>query len=415
MGQAGWPYFWIAYDLLLFGMALVTFKLGVSARGLRVSRKFDPVLSVRASNRIELAVSNEGLEPVRGLIRDEPPPRFAATRKEFPLDLQPGRIAELSYSVTPFERGSDYFRGSWLKVRCPLGLVERQERLPTNQPVRVYPNVLALREFDLLKHKGQLRQIGIRRSRMRGLGTEFESLRDYSEGDDYRKVDWKDTARRSKLVVRQYEQERNQSVLIVIDLGRKMLSEIEDVTKLDHVLDSCLMLTHAANAAGDLVGLVLFSDAVQRYLPPRKGRSQMGIVIEAIHDAVAEPVESDPVGAMAYLGSRWKRRSLIVVFTDAEDPDAAKDLVLALGPAAKRHIVLLARIADPGLQGMAGARLESADAMYGSAAALMLLQERKVAAAELESSGIHTLESEPRDLAAALVSFYFEVKERSLL
>jgi len=382
---------------------------------LKVRREFDPVLSVRSANKIQLTLTNESLDAISGTIRDEPPTQFQASQREFPLDIGPEREIEIEYTLTPDERGGESFKGTFVRLACPLGLVVKQARLETEEPIRVYPNVLALREFDLLKQKGRLREMGIRRSRMRGLGTEFESLREYAEGDDYRKIDWKASARHNKLVVRQFEQERNQAVVIVIDIGRYMLSEVNGVRKLDHALDACLMLTNAAAHAGDFVGLLVYSDVVRRYIPPKKGRNQIGMIIEALHDLVAEPIESDPAAAFAFLASRWKRRSLVVTFTDLEDPDRARALAAALGPQARRHLLLIARVSDPRLKEAVDPPMEKLEDMYISAAAGLLVSDRKAATSVLRASNIHNLESEPQDLTASLVSYYFDVKERSLL
>lgn len=405
----------LAYDALLILAAYITFRLCPPASNLKLKRKFDPVLSVRVPNHIEVTIENDGLESMRGRLRDEPPPGFAVSRHEFPIKLGPGESSVIDYRVTPPIRGSDIFRGTYVRILCPFGLVEREYKLTTEQPVRVYPNVLALREFDLLKQKGKLRELGIRKSRMRGLGTEFESLRDYADGDDFRKLDWKASARRGKLTIRQYEQERNQPVILCIDIGRRMLSEVNGISKLDHALDSLLMLCHAASMAGDHVGLLVYSDRVQRYIPPRKGRNQIGYVIEAIHDLMAEPVESDPLTAFSYLASRWKRRTLIVNFTDVEDAGEAKALATALSPLSRHHLILLARVADPRMKDLLHTDLDQIEDLYKKAAALMLVDDRKLAGSTLDSFGVHSLESEPQDLAAALVSFYFMVKDKSLL
>lgn len=337
------------------------------------------------------------------------------TPETFKLSLAPGAIAHKQYHVHPVERGSDYFRGTYVRFACPLGLVQRQERLPTDEPFRVYPNVLALREFDLLNQKGRLRELGIRRTRLRGLGTEFESLREYAEGDDFRKIDWMASARRDRLIVRQYETERNQSVLIGIDVGRHMLGEVNGVTKLDHALDATLLLAHAAAAAGDQVGLFIYADQVIRYIPPRKGRNQVGMIIEALHDQVAQPVETDSNAAFAYLAARWKRRSLVVNFTDSGDSDRAQAIGTALAPLVKRHLVLLARISDPRFKEVLDKRLDTVEDMYKKAAALLLDEDRRQATSVLNLYGLHSLESEPQDLAANLVSFYFRAKENALI
>jgi uncharacterized protein (DUF58 family) len=203
--------------------------------------------------------------------------------------------------------------------------------------------------------------------------------------------------------------------MICIDVGRHMLAEVNGVRKLDHVLDALLMLTNAAAVAGDFVGLLVYADTVRRYIPPRKGRSQVGMIIEAVHDLVAEPVESDPVAAFGYLAARWKRRSLIVNFTDYEDEDRARDLSIAFGPIARRHLALICRVQDPRVDEVLQSTVVTIDDMYRKSAASMLMEDRKAGTAIVGAAGIHNLDSEPQDLAAKLVTFYFNVKERSLL
>jgi uncharacterized protein (DUF58 family) len=411
----GTPLLGVAYDLCLFAVAYATTRMTPPVSEFRIRRKFDPVLSVRAQNKIVLQLENEGDATISGLLRDEPPAHFEASRREFRFRVEPGETEELTYTLVPPERGSEKFRATFLRLDCPLGLATRQIELDSSEPVRVYPNVLALREFDLLKQQGRLREVGIRRSRAKGLGSEFESLRDYAEGDDYRKIDWKASARRGRLVTRQFEQERNQAVMLCIDVGRHMLAEANGVRKLDHVLDALLMLTNAAAIAGDFVGALVFSDTVKRYIPPRKGRGQVGAIIEAIHDLVAEPLESDTGGAFAFLGSRWKRRSLMVLFTDYDNEDRAREIATAFGPMARRHLALVVRVQDPKLDEVLRSGTPNLDEMYLKAAAGLLLEDRRTASQVISSAGINALDSEPQQLASKLVTFYFSVKERALL
>jgi len=194
-----------------------------------------------------------------------------------------------------------------------------------------------------------------------------------------------------------------------------MLAEVNGVRKLDHVLDALLMLTNAAAVAGDFVGLLVYGENVRRYIPPRKGRAQVGMIIEAVHDLVAEPVESDPIGAFAYLSTRWKRRSLVVNFTDYEDEDRARDLATAFGPIARRHLALICRVQDPRIDEVLQTTVVTVEDMYRKSAASMLMEDRKAATTVVGAAGIHNLDSEPQDLAAKLVSFYFHVKDHSLL
>lgn len=413
--QFGFENFWFIYDVILLGLAYATSRLVPNPNNLKLSRRYDAVLSVRVPNKIDIHLHNDGSWPIQAVLRDEPPPYWQATHQENKIDLKPGQESVLHYSVIPEERGSDSFRGTYLRLNCPFGLATRQVRLATEEPIRVYPNVLALAEFDFLNQKGRLNQMGVRKSRRRGMGTEFESLRDYSDGDDFRKVDWNASARRNKLVVRQYEQERNQVVWIVIDVGRYMLSEVSGVRKLDRALDAALMLAHAVARQGDLIGLLVYGATVIRYIPPRKGKAQLGMVLEAIHDLIATPLEPDPIAASSYLSARWKRRSLMVVFTDAEDEDAARDLASAWAPVSRRHLMVMARVMDTKLREISKSPYENVKSIYRRTAAEMLINERRKSGQILSSAGIQSLEADPNQLNSALINFYFSVKERSLL
>ena len=410
----GAPLAAVAYDLGLVAAALASARLGPDPRRLRVTRRRDPVLSVRRANAVTLVIENEGDAPIAVRVRDEPPSGWPATTREFDVALRPGALVERAYAVTPPERGTDAFQATFVRVRCPLGLVERQVRLDTREEVRVYPDVLALKEFGLLRQTGRLREIGIRRSRQRGQGTEFESLRPYTEGDDFRSVDWKATARRGEPIVRRHEAERNQAVIVAIDLGRAMLAEADGVVKLDRALDALLMLAQAAALAGDQIGLLAYDDRVRAWVPPAKGRAQVGLLIRAASDLRASPVASDPLGAFASLGAKWKRRALVVAFSDADDADAAGPLAAALGPLSRRHRVLLCRVADPKLAAARRAPLDSPDGMYVRAAAALVEDDRRVAGGVLSGAGVRVLEADPEELAAALVGAYLDARVEGL-
>ena len=410
----GAPLAAVAYDVGLVAVAVASARLGPDPKRLRITRRRDPVLSVRRANRVTLVVENEGDAAIAARLRDEPPPHWTASEREFDVALRPGALAERSYSVVPPERGSDAFRATFVRVRCPMGLVERQVRLDTREEVRVYPDVLALKEFGLLRQTGRLREMGIRRSRQRGQGTEFESLRHYTEGDDFRSMDWKATARRGEPIVRRHEAERNQAVIVVLDLGRAMLAEAEGVVKLDRALDALLMLAQAAALAGDQIGLLAYDDKVRLWVPPAKGRAQVGLLIRAASDLQASPAASDPVGAFASLSAKWKRRALVVVFSDADDAEAAGPLAAALGPLSRRHRVLLCRVADPKLAAARKTPLELPDGMYLRAAAALLDDDRRTAGGVLSGAGVRVLEADPEELAAALVGAYLDARVEGL-
>lgn len=409
--------YWVfpAFNVISLVIALLTFQIAPNASFLRFRRRMDAVLSVRGRNRVRIEIESENDQPLRGRIRDEFPSTHQAEGNESRFSVEPGEMFKFEYILTPPERGDAFFRATFLRLACPLGLVEKQIRLNTEQLVKVYPNLLALREFQLLNQQGRLREAGIRKSRVRGVGTEFESLREYGLGDDYRKIDWKATARRGKPIVRNYEVERNQAVVICIDCGRHMMAEIDGIRKLDLVLDSVLMLMQSALTAGDNVGLLAYGADVIRFIPPKKGHRQLGILLNAIHDLVAEPIESDPVRAFAYLQSRHKRRSLMINFTSVEDRDRGKEILTSFGPIARSHVSLIGNIADPRFREMLRQIPQETNELFQYASAHYLTEERRQGAQVLTSAGIHVLDSEPQDLAGDLVSFYLDVKAKGKL
>jgi uncharacterized protein (DUF58 family) len=409
------PWLFWAYNGLLGLLSLITYFFGPNSENLRFRRRMDAVLSVRSRNRVRVELEYEGDYVLRGSIRDEIPATHSSDDNQTDFKLESGRLATHDYFVVAPERGAETFRGTFLRLDCPYGLLQKQILLDTEQEVRVYPNILALREFQLLNQQGRLMEAGVRKSRIRGTGTEFESLREYTLDDDFRKVDWKATARRQKLIVKEYEVERNQAVILCVDTGRHMMAEINGVRKLDLVLDSVLMLIQSALAAGDNVGLLVYGADVKKFIPAKKGHSQMGILLNAMYDLVAEPVESDPVRAFSYLQARHKRRSLVLNFTSIDDRDRAREVVSSFGTLARNHIAVTANINDPRHRELLREYPSDTDSLFKYASTHYLSEERRQAMMLLRSSGLHHLESEPQDLASDLVNYYLEVKAKGRL
>lgn len=404
----------LPYDLALLGAFVITGRMAAKTQAVTVRRKLDAVLSVRAPNRVTLEVENGSALPTKLRVLDEVPELFSASGNVARLSLKPRETQSFTYQVVPRERGRDGFRGTFVRIEALLGLAYVQKKLDTEETVKVYPNVKSAQDFELLKQKGRLKEIGLRRSRSRGLGREFESLREYND-DDFRFIDWKSTARRGKLVVRNFEQERNQAVIVVLDLGRHMLGEVSGVAKVDHALDAALLLFHTAERAGDLVGLYAFNDSVQAYLSPKRGRAQVAAVLDAAYDLRAEAVQPNYAKAFTYLAQKWKRRSLVVVFTDAENSDQAEELASALNSIRRHHLLLVVRVKDSRIEELTQLPVTERDSLFSRASATIYEADRRQAEAVLAMAGISTIESEPETLPAALVAAFLHVKERALL
>ena len=382
------------------------------ATAFRIHRRHERVLSLGAENRIELTLTHSLTTPRHARLRDEPPPLFDCDQHEFTLILQPDQPAEVVYHLTPRYRGEARFEDAFLRVEGWLRLTTRDYRLPARESVPVYPNLLQLREYDLLRHRGRLQLMGFRQLRLRGQGTEFESLREYTPDDEFRRIDWKATARRGKPIVRDYQTERSQNVVLLLDAGRTMLAEVEGKRKFDAVLNAALMLAYVAVQMDDKVGALVFADEVDLFSPPQRGRAQVGKLVDALHDAEPRMVESDYLYATTYLAKRWRKRSLIALFTDLIDPDASRMVLHAVGALRRQHLCVVITVADPRLHRWSQQSLDAPSDLYRRAVALQTLNDRMAAIRALERMGVHCIDAEPDTLVAALVNHYLQVKAR---
>jgi uncharacterized protein (DUF58 family) len=382
------------------------------ATAFRIQRRHERVLSLGAENRIELTLTHSLTAPHHARLRDEPPPDCDYDQREFTLLLTPDQPAQVVYHLTPRYRGEARFEDVFLRVEGRLRLTTRDYRLPVRESAPVYPNLLQLREYDLLRHRGRLQMMGFRQLRLRGQGAEFESLREYTPDDEFRRIDWKATARRGKPIVRDYQTERSQNVVLLLDAGRTMLAEVEGRRKFDAVLNAALMLAYVAVQMDDKVGALVFADEVDLFSPPQRGKAQVGKLVEALHDAEPRMVEADYLYAATYLAKRWRKRSLIALFTDLIDPDASRMVLHALGALRRQHLCVAITVADPRLHHRSQQPPDAPSDLYRRAVALQTLNDRTAATRALERMGVHCIDAEPDTLVAALVNHYLQVKAR---
>ena len=430
-----------AWYALLAALALADWRLFLAPDLLTVTREVEAKLSLGVDNAVTLRVHNRASIFVRLELRDTPPPSLPNDlnaeqnnersdgrpdehdnehnneRNDRPLRfaLPPGSRQSVTYHLRPDERGDYTFGDIYARIGGRLGMVHRLTRFDAVQRVAVYPNLRDAARYGLLARRGQLAQVGIRRARLQGAGREFESLRDYQPGDEMRRIDWKATARRGELVSRQYEVEKSQTVLLVVDVGRTMLADIDGAHKLDYAINAALMLAYAAVEAEDNIGLLVFADAVHAFLPPRKGRAQVNAILEALHNAHAELAEPDYANALAFLQARFRKRSLMVCFTDLLDPDSSRRTIAELAALQPRHVVVAATLRDTNLQRVADQMPPTVTAAYEKAVAVQTLNDRERALAALRGRGVLVVDSAAEKLSADLINRYLEIKAQARL
>ncbi|HLM69285.1 MAG TPA: DUF58 domain-containing protein [Longimicrobium sp.] len=381
---------------------------------LTVARRSPPRISLGAQAQVEVRMDNRTGRRVRVRVTDDLPPVLERVGGDVADVWLPAlREDAVVYAVKTLRRGDGVFGDVHLRIAGPLGLAWKQRRVGRADAVRVVPGVLEVKRYRLLGMRNRLREAGFRSVRQRGEGGAFESLREYVRGDDPRNLDWKASARRGGLIVRQFEMERRQNVVIAIDAGRLMTQKVGERERLDYALTAALLLADVAGVHDDAVGLLVFSDQVEAFLPP--ARKSLTRFSEALGQVHAKLVEPNYPAAFAYLGKQVRRRSLLVVFTDIIDPLASAAIVSQLSRAADRHLPLVVAIRNPDLE--AAAALEPTDdaAVYRRAAAEELLQARAAALAAMQRAGVLVADTRPGDAVPAVVNRYLDVKRRGML
>jgi uncharacterized protein (DUF58 family) len=408
-----WRYgVWV--DLALLGLMAADALLVPPRRELVVERKWPRRLSLGARGEDALLLHNRSTRPLRVRVTDDLPPLLAREgAPEREVVVRPGWEERVAWPVRAARRGDAELGDVHLRVRGPLGLAWRQRRVERGDALRVQPGVLEVRRYRLLGLRNRLREAGFRAVRQRGEGGSFESLREYVRGDDPRIIDWKATARRGTHIVRQFEVERRQNVLLAIDAGRLMTQKVGERERIDYALTAALLLADVASVYGDNVGLLVFADRVEQYLPP--SRSTLARLADALGEVHAKMVEPNYPAAFTYLARQLRRRSLLVIFTDIIDSTASSALVAHLGKSAQRHLPVAVALRNPDLEAAAAVQAGDEASVYRRAAAEELLQARAAALAAMQRSGVLVADARPQDSVAAVVNRYLDVKRRGLL
>lgn len=415
----------IGYDLLLLAAAFVDYKRTEKASQIEVRRVMPRRFMIGEENEVQLHITvklarRRSRAPVF-TIKDEFPPELELRGQRL-LVAKTSRSrngeaeAMVAYKLYAASRGDYGFGDVALRWRSRLGLVVKQASIQAAESVKVYPNINEAKRYEL--HARRNRQLGLRRSRIRGQGREFESLRDYVLGDELRHISWSATARRGKLTTRQYQIERNQNIMVMIDAGRLMTSRIENLSKLDHAINAALAIGYVATSngsGGDNVGLLVFNRQVVSYLPPQRGHNQLSAMTEALYNVKAQMIEPSYSRAFQYLSQNCKRRSLVVILTDLVDRDASAELLAYTAALLPRHLPLIVTIGDNDLRALVAAEPKAVADVYKQSVAEELLQQREEALARITELGGLALDVQAGQLSFQLVNKYLEVKERGLL
>lgn len=404
----------LAADALILAAAVLDVFLLPAREQLRVRRECSSRLSLGGETEVRILLESTATRPLHLRLTDDLSPGLVRQGDDvFDLDVPPRDTTHVTYRMRAEERGLASLGDVHLRLLGPLELVWRQRRIRCTNSIRVQPGLREIRRHRLLAHQHRLREMGLRAMRERGEGTSFESLREYIRGDDPRRIDWKATARRGTLILRQFEAERSQNVLLAIDAGRLMTEQVGDRERLDHALAAALLLADVAKLGGDRVGVFVFAERIQQFLPP--ARLPLDRIATALAHVEARLVEPDYPAAFTYLARQLRRRSLLVLFTDIIDARTSSALLAHLGTTTRRHLPLVIAMRNPGVEAAATAPADRDAGIFHRVAAEELLQARAHALATMQRAGILVADTHPRDIIPAVVNRYLEVKRKGLL
>ncbi len=323
--------------------------------------------------------------------------------------------ATATYRICPTQRGDTRLGDCYVRYQSVLRIAERWVRAPVGQTVRIYPNLEEARRQSLYLLRSRQIAMEKRHSRVRGIGREFESLREYRQGDEYRDICWTAAGRRGKLVTRVYQIERSQTVWIVIDSGRLMRARVGGFSKLDHAVNSALSLAQVALYSGDRVGLVAYGRSIRHQLPAAKGSAHLRQLIEQLALVREEGSEADHLHMAGRLLTNQKRRSLVVWLTDLAETAMTPEVIEAASMMMPKHLVLFVVIGQPDLGELAAERPDNEAEMYQVAAAQEMVHRRELLLARLRERGALALEVNSGTISPLLVNAYLQIKERNQL
>ncbi|HMD02799.1 MAG TPA: DUF58 domain-containing protein [Candidatus Baltobacteraceae bacterium] len=400
---------------LLLALLAADAASGPAPARLRVERLPLGFIALRRPGHIVYAVENGAAIPIRLGLIEAPLPTLDLERDVLEARVAARSRATLSLAFLPRERGPLAFGKLYLWVENRIGLLRRRYAVDARQNARVFPDLAAVEGYGRLARRNTLLEAGLRKLRLRGVGSEFESLREYLPGDAFRSVDWKATARRGRMMVAQYEVERSQQVLVVFDCGRLMTPRIGAQRKFDYALTAGLSVARVAQSADDQVGLLAFAAQPLLSIAPRRGAAHYHALAQAAYDLQPRLEEPDYETVFSRLKQRYTKRSLIVLFTDMFDPVASAAVLGGLARLTTRHLVMCVLMNDRAIASALDVEPRTVSAAYRTSVAMTLADERARAIATLRAGGVIVIDRPAPALNVAILDAYLDVKARGLL
>lgn len=403
------------WDGVLFVAFLIDLFTLPRAANLQVTREWHSALSIKVASDVSITVTNATGRDLKIDVMDELAPSPWHRLRWLSVVVPARATKSATQRFTPGERGDIPLGKVYLRYRSAFDMAERWAVAELQQTVRMYPNFEHASKHSVYLARSRQIELQMRLMRLRGSGSDFESLREYREGDELRNICWTATARRGKAVAKTFQVERSQAVWLVLDCGRLMRTRSEGYSKLDRSVDAALVLAQLALYSGDRVGLLAYGRALNQRVLPGRGAAQLRHLVEQLAVVRSEAPEADHIRAAATLLSLQKQRGLIIWITDLAETAMTPEVIDAAGQLLSRHLVIFIVIAQPEVKRQASVAPENPQQMYETVAAQEMVFRRELLLGRLREHGALCLEVAPHQLSAAVLNQYLSVKERNLV
>lgn len=400
----------LAYNLILVALLAADFYISPGPGNFGFRREAGKTLSLSAWNRIDIFVENPYNRRFRIELRDSVPESFAVDEEILKFTLSPGENKNIYYRVRPTKRGEFVFPDLYVRITGVLGLCVFSRTIGISNSVRVYPNLKDLRNSQLLTVQKNRLLSGLKRIRSLGMGTEFESVREYIPGDDFRHINWNVTAKTGMVHTNHHEPERNQYLYLLIDTGRVMGDEINEITKLDYAVNAAFTVAETVINCGDNIGFLSFDSEINRFVPAGKGTGHFLRLAENMYNICTTENYADYRKAFSTLQKEQKRQSLVLLFTDPFNTEHAMDIISAWKTCASGYRVIVLCTKNPSLHNEASGKITVNEDIFTKSAALKITDDRRRTFYILERSGIRVIESYPGRLTFDAVNAYISMK-----
>lgn len=410
------PIFFGVAGILLAFLSLAVLVDGTILFGKRYSLRAERTTSERWSNgdenKVMLNFENNYNFRISATVIDELPFQFQERNWERKLIMNSKRDSQIVYTVKPLTRGQYSYGNINVFIKGPLLLAKRRFVFPAEQKIKVYPSYVQMRRYQLLAVSNRLQEAGVKRIRKLGHSMEFEQIKEYVRGDDYRTINWKATARKGDLMVNNYTDERSQQVYCLINKGRVMKMPFEGMTLLDYAINASLVLSNVALVKQDKAGLITFAENLDTFLAADKKPTQMSLLLETLYRQQTKFLESDFEELYSVIRNKITHRSLLVLFTNFESMDSLQREMASLKLIARYHLLLVVFFENTELKDLSESKATNIEDIYIKTIAEKFAFEKRLMVKELQKNGILTILSAPQNLTLNTINKYLELKNK---